>query len=178
MKLITDVPCLWRNADPKECRRYLKEGEIFPERFALHYDEEYKPFVLVYKPDPRVRIVPIYDCLHDDVEFGQSYKHYHMDTRYCSLRKEDKPQYILHTDPRPLPENYEGIIYMDLYLDISVEPYPTSNKLIPQYTGTKLNCKTCPHRGYNLKDILPDEDGVITCPLHGTRIDNETLIVL
>jgi hypothetical protein len=32
----------------------------------------------------------------------------------------------------------------------------------------------CPHRAYPLGQVAPDADGIITCPLHGLRIDAAT----
>ena len=36
----------------------------------------------------------------------------------------------------------------------------------------------CPHRGLDLGIMAPDKDGVITCPLHGVRVNAETGVVV
>ena len=35
------------------------------------------------------------------------------------------------------------------------------------HNGKKYNCKRfCPHKGYDLKNIKPDGNGIIKCPSH------------
>ena len=54
-------------------------------------------------------------------------------------------------------------------------PYPYENVswlhgLSEAYADrTLINGHICPHRGAELTGIVPDEDGVVTCPLHGLR---------
>jgi nitrite reductase/ring-hydroxylating ferredoxin subunit len=41
----------------------------------------------------------------------------------------------------------------------------------------KHNCihkGKCPHRGYDLSNEIPNENGIITCPLHGLQFDKIT----
>jgi len=139
------------------------------------YDEIGRPF-FIEKTPYIFEIVPIYDCEHDDKESGQDYPHYHRDFRY-TLPKELKNKYKLSSDARPQLKDYEGFIMIDLKLFETEHLFSTHNSLISSYSGKKLNCKTCPHRGFSLEHIVA-KNGVITCPLHGTRIDETTLIVL
>ena len=48
-------------------------------------------------------------------------------------------------------------------------------KLRPGFEGTRLNLdrRICPHKGADLSRI-PDQDGVIECPLHGLRFCTHT----
>ena len=54
-------------------------------------------------------------------------------------------------------------------------PYPYENvawlhDLSEAYAErTLINGHICPHRGADLTGIVPDDDGVVTCPLHGLR---------
>lgn len=50
---------------------------------------------------------------------------------------------------------------------------------LPELTQQMRNCRLdetrrCPHQQADLSGIAPDEDGIITCPLHGLRWDTGT----
>lgn len=34
-------------------------------------------------------------------------------------------------------------------------------------------CGKCPHKGVDLRQVLPDENGIKTCPAHGLRFDKQ-----
>ena len=63
------------------------------------------------------------------------------------------------------PRKYQG----------AYPPYPYDNVgwlhgLSEAYAERTLtNGHICPHRGTDLTGIFPDDDGVVTCPLHGLR---------
>lgn len=171
------VLCLWRDANRHPTkRRFLTEEEMWMDLIIPEgYDDTGRPFFI--EPVPyKLEIVPIYDCEHDDKESGQDYKHYHRDYRY-KVPEELLGRYKVGSDPRPQLKDYEGILMLNLELVSAYDYSYTSNSMIPSYTGMKLNCKTCPHRGFNLENTKA-VNGIIKCPLHGTKIDEETLIVI
>jgi hypothetical protein len=167
------VPCLWRYPDFKVNRRFLTEEEMWMDYIIPDgYDDKGRPFVLPTNSTINwglKEITPIYDCLHDDIENGQDYKHYHQDTRWDLLDEQLLNFKIVH-NIRPIPKDYLGIIHLKLNKIHELEQYPTPNNMIPNYSQVKLNCLKCPHRGYDLSNVKPDELGIIICPLHGTKI--------
>ena len=77
--------------------------------------------------------------------------------------------HLLHIDPESWislrPRKYQG--------PYPVYPYENAHwlqDLSEAYAErTLIDGHICPHRGTNLTGILPDDDGVVTCPLHGLR---------
>ncbi|MDE0360662.1 MAG: Rieske 2Fe-2S domain-containing protein [Rhodospirillaceae bacterium] len=62
----------------------------------------------------------------------------------------------------------------------SFPPYPRRPPYwLPALAKAHRNARitpegTCPHQGADLSDVRPDEQGIITCPLHGLRWQAET----
>ena len=111
-------------------------------------------------------IIPLIDHPHSDKENGQNEIHYHVDTRYISS---------LPTKLRinlPLKEN-QRLEYRYLTKCRENEMFPTSVKLISK-SKIKHKCihkGKCPHRGFDLSNIKPDENGIIKCPLHSLKFN-------
>lgn len=121
-------------------------------------------------------IIPLIDHLHSDKENNQTESHYHVDTRYLE-KERDYLQYD-RINPNKLSDN-EKIEYRLLKKHTNVFKGITPVQLISK-SKLKHNCihkGKCPHRGYDLTNVLPDEKGIITCPLHGLKFDiNKNLI--
>lgn len=112
--------------------------------------------------------LPIHDNLHNDRESGQEEKHYHVDTRFVFGR----PPFF-----RIIPENGENFRIEKKLLECHREKEQmfTPSKLIKNSKKFKkgnilvMNGFKCIHKGYDLSNVKPDDDGIITCPLHGLQ---------
>lgn len=117
-------------------------------------------------------ILPLYDHPHSDKENGQNEIHYHIDGRYIENYPEDFRISL------PLSNN-EKFEYRYLKRIRENEPFKTNVSLISK---SKLKHKCihkgkCPHRGYDLSNEKPDENGIITCPLHGLKFDINNKVI-
>lgn len=132
---------------------------------------------------------PVFGALHNDGDrFPFDADHYHIDARFLTLARHliesnafREPLHS-HWDEHDLPKP----IYRKLKCRRSFIPYPLHNYV--QIRGIQgdwsgQQCPRgkagwiCPHRKASLGSIEP-VDGVITCPLHGMRINAETGVVL
>jgi len=112
------------------------------------------------------KIIPLIDHPHSDKENGQKEIHYHVNSLYVD-------NYPLEFRiSLPLKEN-QKLEYRYLKKVRNIEIFSTTVKLISK---SKLKHKCihkgkCPHRGFDLSNIKPDENGIITCPLHSLMFD-------
>jgi hypothetical protein len=141
---------------------------------------------------------PVLGVKHADAEhFRFPHDHYHIDTRFMTcgllrkLRKRDRKEVLpgqasrlalcwrdstggleFSTLPHPPVE------YRRLKCVTPVIAYPFGG--VPQVLAFRealadvslLDTKhgpVCPHRGFRMGAIAPDENGVLTCPLHGLQ---------
>lgn len=118
--------------------------------------------------------VPLINNLHTDKENGQFEPHYHVDTRF--LRRLDS-WFV----KRVYPHEYSNfkIEYLILKCYKQEEVYKTHPNLIK---NSKLKHKCihkgkCPHRGMNLSQVVPNENGEIICPLHGLKFNKEGKLI-
>lgn len=118
--------------------------------------------------------VPIHHNLHDDVENGQHYRHYHVDSRFEG--NTGVGMWDGRVDERTAVKF--GIRYEPLEYKTHEDRLITNNELIGKIKLKGLRCfgNRCPHRGYNLATV-PWENGVRTCPLHGTQINRKGIVV-
>lgn len=112
-----------------------------------------------------IRGIPVLPLLHNDIENGQSYRHYHVDFRF-SLPVGSP--YRINEDTL-IKKAYSQILECRSLI------YPITTP-VRNIKNSKLKHKCiyrgkCPHRGYDLSGETPDERGVITCPLHGLKFD-------
>ena len=120
-------------------------------------------------------IVPLIDHPHSDRENGQEEIHYHVDTRYFG-EQEHLRNYKLSTGHTRITKYIYKLDYFNL------KKYDDEIKAITKVSlikNSKLKHKCihkgkCPHRGFDLTNIAPDKDGVITCPLHGLKFDKDS----
>lgn len=115
-------------------------------------------------------------------------KHFHIDPRFVHNLE------LLVQLPHP-PRNisYQAVIFSQKGTSIETRTF-TCERLIDfscsvqfkqasmfgqifedTYKDRKLKCLKCPHKGTDLRSIPPDENGIITCPNHGLRIELKTL---
>lgn len=120
--------------------------------------------------------IPVFNQPHSDKENGQPETHYHLDDRFIS-RSSSKLDFY-YNDDRPLKSLAEGIIHIVMIYkydkpSVITHPHHIANSKLKHkciYKGK------CPHRGYNLTHTEPDDNGIITCPLHGLQFKNNILI--
>lgn len=156
----------------EDMQRPLKKGEFYLVPCLVR--EEY---------GKKTVITPVINHPHNDIENGQANVHYHVDYRFVKLendgdissvvRKHSKHYFV---DRYRLEKGEDG--------DLGYYVLPVVNEHFLGVTPVELikNSRLkhkcihkgkCPHRGYNLSQVLP-KNGVITCPLHGLRFNEET----
>lgn len=122
-----------------------------------------------HRQSRRVELVfPLINHPHNDIENGQEETHYHIDFRYPM-----SPPTYSRVD-LPLKHN-QKLEYRMLSKIKDKHSHITHINLISK---SKLKHKCihkgkCPHRGYDLSNEIPDENGIITCPLHGLKFDTK-----
>lgn len=92
---------------------------------------------------------------------------------------------FVENDPLPAP-----ILKRRLCRRATVNPFPVERavtregifpKMYRHFAGAQCkrgNGWICPHKGFDLATVAPGPDGIITCPLHGVRINAETGVVV
>lgn len=119
-------------------------------------------------------ITPLIDHKHEDMENGQFYEHYHIDTRFInSAGKVDifcSSKSFMARDLRITVE--ETLYTRNMQLRCISDKFSAITNVV-NIIKSKLKhpCISkgkCPHRGYDLTDIIP-VNGIITCPLHGLQ---------
>lgn len=135
---------------------------------------------------------PVIGHKHTDVEFFNfKVPHFHVDVRFLSQRLRKKIGDGFFSSPlceRPgesdeLPEPF----WKKWQCRMSSLEYPFGDRGAIQgirmhYSGQQCakgkGGWICPHRKAALGSILPAENGLVTCPLHGLVINAETGIVV
>lgn len=142
---------------------------------------------------------PVIGHRHTDVEFfGFKPTHYHVDPRFVTKKQRDWASDIMPGKPlekycqsAPLSASVFGSVF-----DVPDKPTMMrrrcTQEFIPYFfhvmgAVTKINnrwkgdvCRgekgawICPHQHTRLAGVHADSSGVVTCPLHGMRIDAET----
>lgn len=145
---------------------------------------------------------PVFLPKHEDAEhLNFPHQHYHVDPRF--LNKADARRAAAYHVAPPAPDLKAGLEYtaqrMPLYIrgrddhppvvwmarrcfrsEITYRfgGYPTIQKLRDHYHGQQCakgrSGWVCPHKRYPLGSIAADENGILTCPLHGLQIDSKT----
>lgn len=138
-------------------------------------------------------ITPILNCFHSDRENGQQEKHCHTDYRFvrCSRMTSGDMEIIrvedTHSAQDFAPESRvflhgsEKIEYIALPVIDPGAFYGITPVSMISKSKLKHNCihkGKCPHRGFDLSQVAPDENGIITCPLHGLKFYSETLEII
>ena len=119
--------------------------------------------------------IPIHNNLHNDRESGQEEKHYHTDTRFVFGRPSlfrivpDQCENF-KIEKRMLKCHYEK---EQMFTPVNV--IKNSKKFKKGHILVMKDFK-CIHKGFDLSNIKPDDDGIITCPLHGLQYCSRTHI--
>lgn len=150
----------------------VSEHEVDEQELWMDLDPNISKFKRVVKE----YVTPLIDHLHTDRENGQEDAHYHMDSRYI-VNKERS--IYLRVFPNHLKAN-ERLEYRMLKKQTNKYSFSTSVNLISK-SKLKHDCAhkmKCPHRGFDLSGVEPDEDGIITCPLHSLQFDTKNKMKL
>lgn len=128
----------------------------------------------------KMYILPIINHPHNDIENGQPETHYHLDYRFIKHKndgnfptvKNNHSSHIFGSEVRP-ESNFGSLEYF--LLPVINEEFKgiTPVEMINKST-LKHKCihkGKCPHRGYDLSQVEADENGIVTCPLHGLIFD-------
>jgi hypothetical protein len=135
---------------------------------------------------------PVIGPKHSDAEFFDfPLPHYHVDVRFLSKRHWAFSQYPGEFLSRPLsashmPQGPKAPTWRRMRCSLNAVDYPFANRravlaLNKHFAGQECAKSrhgwVCPHRNVNLGSMAAI-DGVITCPLHGLRIDAKTGVVI
>ncbi len=151
------IPCLIRTA--------IKENLEWEQDAWM----DVKP---IYTHIKVIEYIPVMDHPHNDLENGQPEIHYHSDFRFRNMNDD----YQLVLDSRPQLKDFECLEYINLTYVTDQKIQPTPVRFINK---SKLKHKCihkgkCPHRGMDLSNEAPDENGIITCPLHSLKFNAKT----
>lgn len=130
----------------------------------------------------KIRPWPVVGAIHNDADrFSFPHDHYHLDLRFTPewtlyMRPFATPLSQLdNSSPLPLP----SIEFKRIRCRRVMPPYPHHDRkeiIGIQQDFAGYQCASgkggwiCPHRKFSLGSIEPI-DGMITCPLHGMKID-------
>jgi hypothetical protein len=135
----------------------------------------------------KLAVWPVIGPLHEDREiFRFEFDHYHVDARFLPRRFRHPERTFSHPLHRPWPIDEATALpspvlrrrlcvraHLGFEIPWGVNPAPWK-ELCRAFAGHQCASGKggwiCPHRKASLGSILP-VDGVITCPLHGLRID-------
>lgn len=135
--------------------------------------------------------VPVLGHAHADPELGVSVKHLHFDTRFLSraLIKDLRIKHQVDTRVVPVedgPSVYrisDGKVFLKRARCARLhtrwpELHTKSNMMTSwakRYRGKALlKGHICPHRGFDVSNVVPDKDGNIVYPLHGLKFCGKT----
>jgi hypothetical protein len=140
---------------------------------------------------------PVLGAMHTDVEhFNFPYPHYHVDVRFLTQRQVSLIEsYYRHQQlsvaaivgVQPLHRRGEALpkgrpILKRRKCRTAETPYVWGDQapvlaLRADYSDPAMPIAKpdgrllCPHRKVDLSSLVPDEQGIVTCPLHGLRVD-------
>ncbi len=130
---------------------------------------------------------PVMGRMHEDVKFFNfALRHYHLDRRFVGDNQVEPAVRLPLCDRSGKGD--DGIISAVEYrrrvcvrADMSFPVWPSPvGKMQRHYAGRA--CKRtdrgliCPHQGFALGSIAPDENGVRQCPMHGLRIEADGVV--
>lgn len=148
--------------------------------------------------DARYDWWPVIGQRHKDKQFlNFDHPHYHVDGRFLSKRqrafatdwRHESLEYILAArplnnrfrDPPAEQPTLKRRKCSSAHIEYGAHYQPTIQKLAEHFEGRRCrrgeNGWVCPHQATPLGSIKPIQ-GVITCPLHGLRIDAATGVVM
>lgn len=131
---------------------------------------------------------PVQGELHEDHKFfGFPWRHYHLDRRFIRVDwADDAIARPLTITDRVNSEGLPDPVWRPRKCVSSGQFFPTTpapvgamqDALAGAMCRSNAQGWVCPHRNLPLGSVRPDKRGIITCPMHGLRIDAATGVVL
>lgn len=163
-------------------KRPLKNGELFLVPCIVNEIDFLNESVNTKKIE---FVIPIINHPHNDIENGQEEVHYHADFRFVELREKDGAMFVyLENDTKCYVYNLrptlkDGEFKYIILKVINGNKHLTTPVEFIKKSKLKHKCihkGKCPHRGYDLSQVSEDENGIVTCPLHGLQFKDKKLI--
>lgn len=140
---------------------------------------------------------PVLGPMHTDVEhFNFPYPHYHVDPRFLTAQQVKRVEGYwgvlmqslaavtgrqpLHRRGEPLPKGRPVLARRKCRSADAPYAYGDKDPVLalrkdfgdPAMPIARADGRLlCPHRKVDLSTLVPDEQGIVTCPLHGLRVD-------
>lgn len=168
----------------------LKEPPVIGMRYLVPCIINRKPDGVVMKMGHIVeqmylKVWPVINHKHNDIESGQTHYHYHVDFRFVKLDKFNRvlrindnhnfaPTARYDLEPNEDPKIEYHVLRCERLENMAI----TDASLLADKSVNRKSIKNnkCPHRGYDLSQEVCDKEGIITCPLHGLRFKNNRVI--
>lgn len=163
-------------------KRPLKNGELFSVPCIVDFIQCFNGSGNTNKTE---YIIPIINHPHNDIENGQEEVHYHADFRFVELREKDGSMFVHCGDGTKLylhnlrPTLKDGEFKYVILKVVNENIHLTTPVEFIKKSKLKHKCihkGKCPHRGYDLSQVSEDENGIVTCPLHGLQFKDKKLI--
>lgn len=121
--------------------------------------------------------VPVFPHPHDDKEFGFDYIHCHHDYRFIDdeLRNQiiiGLPKQVTSSLVNNNQYSWQKIKCVRYWRGVTpFEDFSIVAGIKEICRNKKLKGKFCPHKGFDLSSVKRDDNGCLTCPLHGAKWD-------
>jgi hypothetical protein len=115
--------------------------------------------------------IPVLPNLHDEIEIdGDPIKHYHADSRFINPELKSYLPAIIETWLVSTETTVKELPYFQDFTDKQPAYFPfLSGQYLVLKQNVTLKKLVCPHQNYPLDECTPDENGTVTCPLHGLK---------
>lgn len=138
--------------------------------------------------------VPVLLPAHDDKLLGFPFWHYHIDFRFFSTSDLVNYRERFITKYHNVPKEYWAAFLSNInaintysntpefksikwfpkkYVNSDIKINVELSVLQDKFKGKTYKCDKCPHKGINLLDQIPNENGIITCPAHGLKFQKQ-----
>lgn len=116
-------------------------------------------------------VIPILLHLHDDKENGQDDEHYHLDDRFEYYDCVNDSYHKVDIPVRIFPKEYNDATII-LHPMVAIRETITTETPTIAIIESELNMRNlknnkCPHKGFDLTNIIVDKNGFRKCPMHG-----------
>lgn len=112
---------------------------------------------------PHVDGVPVLWPPHRDPHTGQPDPHFHGDPRFGGIAMARYESMEVEWKPATATRGDFG------FGKTSVQTIAPAIERIPRHRNCLKGGAYCPHGGFNMRQVRPDENGLLVCPLHGMR---------
>jgi hypothetical protein len=133
---------------------------------------KYKVPCAIFTQNNRYYVLPVYPYPHNDSENGQQHIHYHVDFRFIHKKHHNKKTRL------PIRIELDGranllricmrkrTYYRNEHTEVTATSFIKNSEL----DMSNVHRLRCPHKGYDLSTLTPDNNGIVRCPLHNLKI--------